>query len=379
MIPFVDLRSQYKDIEDNVKKRLHKVLEHGQYILGPEVEELETKLAKFTGSDFCVGVSSGTDALLMALVALDVGPGDEVIVPNFSFFATAEVVAILGAKPIFVDVNRDDFLIDWKEVVKNISSKTKAIIAVSLYGQCPDFDQIEKAIDGKNISIIEDGAQSFGSSYKGKKSCSISTISCTSFFPSKPLGCYGDGGACFTNNKKIATTLKELRVHGQSKKYYHGRIGINGRLDTIQAAVLLEKLEIFDEEIKLRNNIAKKYSEELHFLVKTQKIHEYNTTVFAQYTILIEERDKFLNFMKDQKIPTTIHYPLPLSKQPALSKYAQNLTENSEYLTQRVISLPISPYLKKEHQERVIESIKKFKKTTGKMQSCNKFFENSKL
>ena len=244
-IKFIDLQSQYQTIKPKIDGRINNVLDHGQYILGPEVEELEKELSKFVGVKHCISASSGTDTLLMSLMALDIGYGDEVITSPFTFISTVEVIALLGAKPVFVDINPRTYNLDHHLIEEKISSKTKAIMPVSLYGQCPDFDKINAIANKHNLPVIEDAAQSFGAKYKGKRSCSLSTIGSTSFFPSKPLGCYGDGGALFTDDDEIAKSLREIRAHGQDRRYHHPRVGINGRLDTLQAAILLEKLSIF--------------------------------------------------------------------------------------------------------------------------------------
>ncbi|MCX7632915.1 MAG: DegT/DnrJ/EryC1/StrS family aminotransferase, partial [Turneriella sp.] len=258
---FIDLRSQQRRIRGEIERRIARVLDHGQYILGPEVRELETALAEFCGTKHCLTVASGTDALLIALMALNIGPGDEVIVPPFSFFATAEVVALLGAKPVFADIDDKTYNLAPEKLEAAITPRTKAILPVSLYGQCADFDAINAIATKYALPVIEDAAQSFGASYKGRKSCNLSTIGCTSFFPSKPLGCYGDGGAIFTNDDALAEKMAWLRVHGQDRRYHHPLIGINGRMDTLQAAILLAKLQIFPEEITLRATIGRRYSE----------------------------------------------------------------------------------------------------------------------
>ena len=258
---FIDLKTQYARIEDDVNHRIKKVLEHGRYILGPEVQELEESLAEFVGVKHCIGVSSGTDALLISLMALEIQPGEEIITSAFSFIATAEVIALLGVKPVFVDINPRTYNIDTDKLNEAITENTKAIIPVSLYGQCADFDEINKIAKEHAIPVIEDAAQSFGATYKGKRSCALSQIGVTSFFPSKPLGCYGDAGAIFTDDDELANITKQIRIHGEDRRYHHVRIGVNGRLDTIQAAVLLAKLEIFHEEIEVKNQIAKRYDE----------------------------------------------------------------------------------------------------------------------
>ncbi len=259
-IAFTDLKTQYKELRSSIYRRIDQVLEHGQYIMGPEVVELENKLADFVGVKHCISASSGSDTLLIAMMALNIKQGDEVITTPFTYFATGEMVSLLGAIPVFVDIDPNTFNIDPAKIKAAVSSKTKAIIPVSLFGQCANMDEINNVAKENEIPVIEDGAQSFGAKYKDKRSCGLSIIGSTSFFPSKPLGCYGDGGALFTNNDTLAKVMKQLRVHGQDKKYHHPRIGINGRLDTIQAAILLSKLERFDWEIEQRNLVASRYN-----------------------------------------------------------------------------------------------------------------------
>src|SRR5215472_5650107 len=284
---FVDLKSQYAMLKAAIDDRIHAVLEHAQFIMGPEVAELERRLAARTGSRYCIGCASGTDALLIALMALDVGPGDEVVTTPFTFKATEETIALLGARPVFVDIDPRTCNLDPKRLSNDgvITSRTKAIVPVSLFGQCADFDAINAVASARGIPVIEDAAQSFGAAYKGRPSCNLSTIGCTSFFPSKPLGCYGDGGACFTNDQTLAAKMRQIRVHGQDRRYHHPLVGVNGRLDTIQAAVLLAKLEVFDAEIAARIRIGSFYSEMLDDVVMAPHVEAHNTCVYAQYTI----------------------------------------------------------------------------------------------
>src|SRR5271170_4992838 len=286
---FIDLKSQYRNIKSSVDRRIQAVLDHGQYVMGPEIGLLEEALAVRTGARHCVACSSGTDALLLAMMALGIGPGDEVATSPFSFFATAEIIALLGAKPAFVDIDPVTYNLDPSLLRAAITPRTKAILPVSLYGQCADMDAIVRAAG--NIPVIEDAAQSFGATYKGRQSCNLSLIGCTSFFPSKPLGCYGDGGAVFTSDDQLAEKMRMLRNHGQDRRYHHPLIGVNGRMDTIQAAVLLAKLEVFDQEVQRRAEVGARYSELLHEIVKTPRIREGNTSVYAQYTIEVEGRD----------------------------------------------------------------------------------------
>lgn len=351
---FIDLNTQQNKIKTAIDLRIQQVLLHGQYILGPEVFELEEKLADFVGVKHCVGVANGTDALLIAMMALGVGYGDEVITTPFTFIATAETIALLGAKPVFVDIDSKTYNINPLKIDAAITKKTKCIMPVSLYGQCADFDAINEIANQYHLPVIEDGAQSFGATYKGKQSCGLSTIGCTSFFPSKPLGCYGDAGACFTNDDDLAKAMREIRVHGQDRRYHHPRIGFNGRMDTLQAAILLTKLEIFREEIQLRAQIGARYTKLLKEAVITPYIEPHNTSVYAQYTIQIDHRDKVCQTLKKAGIPTAIHYPIPLHKQPVFAKENESIQlPIAERVAKKVMSLPMHPYLKQEDQEAV--------------------------
>ena len=355
---FIDLAAQQALIKDKIDAGIQRVLQHGQYILGPEVHELEEKLKEFTGTKHCITCANGTDALLIAQMAIGIEPGDEVITPGFTYIATAETVALLGAKPVYVDIDPKTYNIDPFKLEAAISPRTKAIIPVSLYGQCADFDSINNIAAKYGIPVIEDAAQSFGAKYKGRKSCSLSTIACTSFFPSKPLGCYGDGGAIFTDNDDLAVSLRQIARHGQSKRYYHTRLGVNSRLDTIQAAVLLEKLKILDEEISRRNQIAVYYSNSLNSVCKTPEISlvENSRSAWAQYTIRTSCRDKLTECLNERGIPTAIHYPLPLNQQPAVAdKYFYGPV--GDEAAKEVLSLPIHAYMSEVAIENVISSV----------------------
>nr|MBP9727714.1 DegT/DnrJ/EryC1/StrS family aminotransferase [Gammaproteobacteria bacterium] len=321
MIEFIDLKSQQLRIKDKIDAGIQRVLSHGQYILGPEVSELEEKLAAFVGVKYCISCANGTDALQIAQMAFGIGPGDEVITPGFTYIATAETVALLGAKPVYVDVNPRTYNLDPQLLEAAITSRTKAIIPVSLYGQCADFDAINAIAAKYGIPVIEDAAQSFGATYKGKRSGNLTTVACTSFFPSKPLGCYGDGGAIFTNDAELAKVMRQIARHGQDRRYHHIRVGINSRLDTLQAAILLPKLEIFAEELALRQQVAKVYDGLLNDIGvnSTPFIEEYNTSAYAQYTIQVSDRDVWQAKLQDAGIPTAVHYPIPLNKQPAVA------------------------------------------------------------
>ncbi|HQB46276.1 MAG TPA: DegT/DnrJ/EryC1/StrS family aminotransferase, partial [Polyangiaceae bacterium] len=338
---FVDLKAQYQRVKAQIDTNIQKVLDHGQFILGPEVAELEEKLAVYTGARFCISVANGTDALQIAQMALDIGPGDEVITPAFTFIATAETVALLGAKPVFVDVDPCSYNLDPARLEEAITPRTKAIIAVSLYGQCADMDAINAIAARHGIPVIEDGAQSFGASYKGRKSGNLSTIACTSFFPSKPLGCYGDGGAIFTSDETLAQLMRQIARHGQQSRYHHVRVGINSRLDTLQAAVLLPKLSIFEEELALRQQVAGRYAAWLASCpVTLPVVAPHNTSAWAQYTLQVSDRRKVCNYLKEKGIPTAVHYPMPLNQQPAVADAKVSLPVG-DALAQRVLSLPM--------------------------------------
>jgi UDP-2-acetamido-2-deoxy-ribo-hexuluronate aminotransferase len=351
-IPFIDLKSQYQALKPEIQARINAVLEHGQYILGPEVRELEEKLEIYTVAKHCIAVSSGTDALLISLMAIGIGPGDEVITTPFTFVATAEVIVLLGATPVFVDIEPDTCNIDVSKIEAAITVKTKAIMPVSLYGQPADMDEINAiATKHGNIPVIEDACQSFGATYKGKKSCNLSTIGCTSFFPSKPLGCYGDGGAIFTNDDELAQACREIRVHGQSRRYVHTRIGVGGRMDTLQAAILLAKLERFDWEVDQRVAIGKRYNELMDNAgIRRMSQRKDRTSIFAQYTVFIEDRDTVQAQLKSTGIPTTVHYPLSLHLQPAFSGFGsiEGTCPVAEAVSQKVMSLPMHPILTEE-------------------------------
>lgn len=354
---FIDLKQQYDQYRLQIDQRINAVLTHGQYILGPEVGELESKLAAYVGVKHCVCVSSGTDALLLALMALEIQPGDEVITSAFTFIATGEAIALLGAKPVFVDIDEKTYNINPALIEAAITDRTRAIMPVSLYGQCADFNKINKIADKYHLPVIEDAAQSFGASYHGDKSCGLSLMGCTSFFPSKPLGCYGDGGAVFTHDDALADKIRILHVHGQDKRYHHARIGINGRLDTLQAAILLAKLEFFDAEIQSRNIVGDRYDRSLPTdKVVVPFVSEHNVSVYGQYTIRVANRARVQQGLKDLDIPTAVHYPIPLYKQPALFQQGTILA-GSEQASDSVLSLPMHPYLTEVEQDRVIEGV----------------------
>jgi UDP-2-acetamido-2-deoxy-ribo-hexuluronate aminotransferase len=366
---FCDLKTQYQRLKTDIDAGIQRVLNHGQYILGPEVAELEEKLAAFVGAKYCITCANGTDALQIAQMAFGIGPGDEVITPGFNYIATAETVALLGAKPVYVDIDPRTYNLDPQLLEAAITPRTKAIVPVSLYGQCADMDAINTIAAKHGIPVIEDAAQSFGATYKGRKSCSLSTIACTSFFPSKPLGAYGDGGAIFTNDEELAKVLRQIARHGQDRRYHHIRVGVNSRLDTLQAAILIPKLAIFEEEIALRQQVATRYKNlftnviESAALTSTPQlglphIESHNTSVYAQFTLRVENRAVLQERMSAMGIPTVVHYPIPLNKQPAVSDVSVQLPVGDEVASQ-VISLPMGPYLLLSDQTLIAEVLQK--------------------
>lgn len=361
-IEFVDLKHQYAELKASVDARIQAVLDHGQFIMGPEIDELERKLAAYVGVRACISVASGTEALLIALMALGIGPGDEVVTSPFTFAATAEVIVLLGAVPVFVDVEADTANIDVSRIEAALTARTKAIMPVSLYGQPADMADINALAARRGIPVIEDGAQSFGAQYRAARSCGLSTIGCTSFFPSKPLGCYGDGGAIFTDDAALAQVMREIRVHGQDRRYHHTRVGVGGRLDTLQAAVLLAKLERFDWEIGQRATIAARYAELLQGVnsVQLPVLRSDRTSAWAQFTLRATDRDGLLARLKAAGVPTAIHYPVPLHRQPAYRdrcRVAGSLAR-AERLGQQVLSLPMHPYLDAETQDRIVAAVR---------------------
>ena len=359
---FIDLKTPYRELRDTINARIQKVLDHGQFILGPEVAELEERLARFVGAGHCVTCGSGTDALQIALMAIGVKPGDEVITCPFTFAATAEMIVLLGAKPVFVDVELDTCNIDASRIADAITPRTRAIMPVALYGQPADMDEINAIAAKHGIPVIEDAAQSFGATYKGRKSCALSTIGATSFFPSKPLGCYGEGGALFTDDDALATAMREIRHHGQAGRYHHTRLGINGRMDTIQCAVLLAKLERFDWEIERRLAIGRRYDQLLAGLeldLRTLAVRPDRTSVFAQYTVVCEDRDGIAGALGKKGIPTAVHYPVALHQQPAYAALSEGQRYPvSERLGREVLSLPMHPYLDDATQIRIAETVR---------------------
>lgn len=362
---FIDLSRQLERIRPSVDARMNTVLSHGRYILGPEVQELEERLASWVGAKHCIGVANGTDALQLSLMALGVGPGDEVITPSFSYIAAAEVIMLLGATPVLVDIDPETYNIDPRSIETAMTPATKAIIPVDLFGQCADYEAITEIASERGISVIEDGAQSFGASRGGKAACSFGNIATTSFFPSKPLGCYGDGGACFTDDDGLAALLRSMRAHGQAERYHHVRLGVNARLDTLQAAVLLAKLEIFQDEVALRQRAATHYSQLIlgndlaERGVVVPNLASPNTSVWAQYTIRVPNRERVLANLAKRGIPTAVHYPMALHQQrvfASLETSQADLSESTAAASQ-VMSLPMHPYLEPSEQELVVEAL----------------------
>ncbi|MDN3920464.1 DegT/DnrJ/EryC1/StrS family aminotransferase [Roseateles violae] len=358
---FIDLKSQYAALRDNINARIQKVLDHGQYILGPEVKEMEEALVGYTGARHCISVASGTEALLIALMALDLQPGDEVITSPFTFAATAEMIVLAGSVPVFVDIEPGTANIDAKLVEAAITARTKAIMPVSLYGQVADMDAINAIAERHGLAVIEDAAQSFGASYQGKKSCNLSTFGCTSFFPSKPLGCYGDGGAIFTNDDKLSQACREIRTHGQSQRYLHTRLGVGGRMDTLQCAVVLGKLDRFDWEIRRRLELGEAYKRKLGASIPGLQLLEVRSDrdcVWAQYTVFVDDREAVQARLKAAGVPTAVHYPRPLHHQPAYARYGKpEDCPHSIAAAQRVMSLPMSADLTEEQQNQVVAAL----------------------
>ncbi len=355
---FIDLKAQQERIRERINVGIRNVLEHGKYILGPEVDELEARLADYVGVRHCITCANGTDALQIAQMALGIAPGDEVITPGFTYIATAETVALLGARPVYVDIDPRTYLLDPQKLESAITPRTRAIIPVSLYGQCADMDAINEIATRHGIPVIEDAAQSFGATYRGRRSCGLTTIATTSFFPSKPLGGYGDGGALFTDDDELANVLRQIARHGQGRRYYHVRVGVNSRLDTLQAAILLPKLDILDEELVLREKVAERYGRLLRAHgFETPHVEPHNTSAYAQYTVEVDDREVVIAKLAEAGIPTAVHYPIPLNKQPAVADPCVDLPVGNA-ASRRVISLPMHPYLSAEDQDRIVSALR---------------------
>lgn len=361
-IDFANLQYQHELYRDEIENTILKVARNCNFIMGEEVQELEKSLEDFTGAKYAISCSNGTDALLLAMMALDIKPGDEVITTPFTFIATAETIAFLGAIPIFVDIDEKTYNIDPMKIEEKITSKTKAIIPVSLYGQPADMDKIQAIATKHNLKVIIDGAQSFGSTYNGIMDSSLGDIATTSFFPAKPLGCYGDGGAVFTNDEELATKMKSLRVHGQSKRYHHKYIGMGGRLDTIQAAVLNVKLKYYKKDLNLRQEVASKYTKALENKSNLilPYVDERATSTWAQYSVRIKNRDELQEKLKNVGIPTAVHYPMPLHLQECFRYlgYKNGGFPISEMISDEILSLPMSPYVAEEEFDFIIRTIK---------------------
>jgi len=364
---FTDLKSQYQALKADINARIQRVLDHGQYIMGPEIQELEDALTAYTGARHCITCASGTEALLMSMMALGIGHGDEVITTPFSFAATAEMIVLLGALPVFVDIEPDTCLMDASKVEAAITARTKAIMPVSLYGQVCDMDAINAVAEQHGgIPVIEDAAQSFGATYWGsanvlRKSCHLSTLGCTSFFPSKPLGCYGDGGAIFTDDDALALALRQIRVHGQEKRYVHTRVGVGGRMDTLQCAIVLGKLQRFEWEIERRKELGTEYGRQISESgadVQLLAGRPGRDCVWAQYTIMLDARDAVQIALRKQGVPTAVHYPMSLNMQPAYSDLCRpDDTPNSHAAARRVLSLPMSADLTSEALSLVVRAL----------------------
>jgi UDP-2-acetamido-2-deoxy-ribo-hexuluronate aminotransferase len=356
---FVDLNKQYQAYKTDIDAAISEVIETTAFINGPAIGRLESELAEYSGAYQAVSCASGTDALLLAMMALDVKEDDEIIVPVFSFIATASMIPFLKAKPVFVDVEPNTFNIDTTKIEERITPKTVGIIGVSMYGQCADYNKINDIASKNNLWVIEDGAQSFGATYHGKKSCALTTMATTSFFPAKPLGCYGDGGAIFTSDEQMTEKLKMLRNHGQAKRYHHDMIGLNGRMDTIQAAIVSAKLKHFDAEIEKRNQAAMLYTELLKPVVETPTVDPVNLSAWAQYTIRTDKRDALREKLSDAGIPSAVHYPIPLSEQKAFAYLDKKETfPVAQKLSQEVMSLPMHAFITEEEIKAVCNAIK---------------------
>lgn len=373
---FIDLKQQYERLKPKIQERINQVLEHGKFIMGPEVIELEKNLAAFVGAKYCVSCANGTDALLMSLMAYDIRPGDAVFTTPFTFIASAEVICLLGATPVFVDIDPMTYNIDPGKLEAAILEikrgkglgavgakrlNPRAIIPVDLFGLPADYDAINCIAKAHNLFVLEDAAQSLGGSYRGKRVGNLADIAATSFFPAKPLGGYGDGGAIFTNDEALVASLRSLREHGKgSHKYDNVRIGINGRLDTLQAAILLPKLEMFDSELKARQKVALRYTEAFKGMAKVQHIPEGLMSAWAQYSLVVDKRDQYLAKLKDLGIPTAVYYPRPLHLQTAFTRLGYRVGDFpvSEGLSDRIFSLPMHPYLELRDQEKIIDAVR---------------------
>jgi len=357
---FIDIPKQYRLYKKEIDEAVAAVLESGHFVMGPQVRELEEKLAAYVGSKYCIGVASGTDSLQIALMALGIGPGDEVITVPFTWISTAEVIGLVGATPVFVDIDPETYNIALDKIEAAVTPRTKAIIPVNLFGQMPDYNALNAIAEKHGLAVIEDAAQSFGATQNGKRSCGMATVGSTSFFPAKPFGCYGDGGALFTDDDLLATKMRAIRTHGGEKRHYHPYLGMNSRLDTLQAAILLAKLPHYPEEVKGRERIGARYSELLQGCCAVPKIAAGNSHVYAQYTIRLEERDAVAAKLKEQGVPTAVYYPKCLHEQPVFEHlgYAYGDFPESEKAAGEVLSLPMHPWLTEEEQDKVVNAVK---------------------
>jgi len=359
---FIDLKKQYRQYKEKMDKRIEENIESASFILGKDVRLLEEKLADYVSVKHAIGCSSGTDALLIALLAYDLKSGDEILTTPFTFIATAEVISFVGAKPVFVDIDENNYNVDPEKIEAKITERTKGIIPVSLYGQVPDMDRINKIAQKHRLFVVEDAAQSFGAVYKGKKSCGLTDIGATSFFPSKPLGGYGDGGMIFTDNEILAEKMRSLANHGQAQRYVHKYVGLNSRLDTIQAGVLLVKFEYFETEAEKRFKLGRKYSEMFAgSQVITPKIEDYtDRCVYAQYSIRLKNREAVISHLQKQGIPTAVHYPIPIHLQEAYQYLGYRAGDYpvSEKTAAEIMSLPMHPFLSSEEMEQIVKAVK---------------------
>ncbi len=364
---FIDLKSQYRRHQTEIDRHIHQVLDHGQYVMGPEIAEVEKALADYTGTQPCLTVASGTDSLEIALRALGIGPGDEVVTVPFTWISTAEVVALVGARPVFVDIEPRSYNIDPTRIEAAITPRTKALLPVSLFGQMADYDAINAIAAKHGLPVIEDGAQSFGAQQNGRRSCGVTTLASTSFFPAKPLGCYGDGGALFTNDEALATRMKAIRNHGGVRRHYHDLVGMNGRFDTVQAAVLLAKLPHFEQEVQDRGRIGARYSELLRDVCTVPEIMPGNTHIYAQYVLRIANRDKVAETLKAAGVPTAVYYPKCLHEQPVFESlgYKWGDFPVAEKASREVLSVPMHPFLTDDEQDCIVEALKKAANTAG--------------
>ena len=365
-IDFIDLKTQQETCRSALEQNIHRVLHHGQYIMGPEIAELEAALAEYVGVKYCLTVASGTDSLEIALRALGIGPGDEVITVPFTWISSAEVIRLVGATPVFVDIEPDSFNINIDRIESAITPRTKAILPVSLFGQMPDYAAINAIAARHGLTVIEDGAQSFGATQHGRRSGGVTTIASTSFFPAKPLGCYGDGGALFTDDEALAETIRAIRTHGGTRRHHHPLLGMNGRFDTLQAAILRAKLPHFEDEVRARQRIGARYSELLQQVCIIPKVQLGNTHVYAQYTLRVDQRERVIEALKSEGIPTAVYYPKCLHEQSVFADLGYCLGDfpESERASREVLSLPMHPFLQEQEQDRVVECLVKHAEQT---------------